>query len=389
MSTGPLPTFEFRTVPSVQVEWGGAKRLGEMLAARYGGRRVLVVTDAGLVKAGLLAPVLAGLEAQSFHATVFDAVVADPPESVLLDCVRQGREAGAEIVLGLGGGSSLDVAKLAAVLLVAEQELSQIYGIGKVTGSRLPLVLVPTTAGTGSEVTNISILTTGETTKMGVVALQLYADAVLLDAELTLGLPALHTAATGIDAMVHAIEAYTSRHKKNPLSDALAREALRLLGGNLLAACRDGRDRAAREAMLLGAMLAGQAFANAPVAAVHALAYPLGGHYHVPHGLSNALMLGPVLRFNARAAAPLYAELDTVLNGPGAGGPEERALHFVDSMQRLMDGSGAPRRLRDVGVTDNSLAMLAADAMKQTRLLVNNPVEVTEADALALYREAF
>ena len=139
----------------------------------------------------------------------------------------------------------------------------------------------------------------------------------------------------------------------------------------------------------LGAMLAGQAFANAPVAAVHALAYPLGGHYHVPHGLSNALMLGPVLRFNARAAAPLYAELDTVLNGPGAGGAEERALHFVDSMQRLMDGSGAPRRLRDVGVTDNSLAMLAADAMKQTRLLVNNPVEVTEADALALYREAF
>ncbi|SUE42650.1 iron-containing alcohol dehydrogenase [Roseomonas gilardii] len=389
MSTGPLPTFEFRTVPSVQVEWGGAKRLGEMLAARCGGRRVLVVTDAGLVKAGLLAPVLAGLEAQGFHATVFDAVVADPPESVLLDCVRQGREAGAEVVLGLGGGSSLDVAKLAAVLLVAEQELSQIYGIGKVTGSRLPLVLVPTTAGTGSEVTNISILTTGETTKMGVVAPQLYADAVLLDAELTLGLPALHTAATGIDAMVHAIEAYTSRHKKNPLSDALAREALRLLGGNLLAACCDGRDRAAREAMLLGAMLAGQAFANAPVAAVHALAYPLGGHYHVPHGLSNALMLGPVLRFNARAAAPLYAELDTVLNGPGTGGAEERALHFVDSMQRLMDGSGAPRRLRDVGVTDNSLAMLAADAMKQTRLLVNNPVEVTEADALALYREAF
>ena len=389
MSTGPLPTFEFRTVPSIQVEWGGAKRLGEMLAARHGGRRVLVVTDAGLVKAGLLAPVLAGLEAQGFRATVFDEVVADPPEAVLLNCVRQGREAGAEIVLGLGGGSSLDVAKLAAVLLVAEQELSQIYGIGKVTGSRLPLVLVPTTAGTGSEVTNISILTTGETTKMGVVAPQLYADAVLLDAELTLGLPALHTAATGIDAMVHAIEAYTSRHKKNPLSDALAREALRLLGGNLLAACRDGRDRAAREAMLLGAMLAGQAFANAPVAAVHALAYPLGGHYHVPHGLSNALMLGPVLRFNARAAAPLYAELDTVLNGPGAGGSEERALHFVDSMQRLMDGSGAPRRLRDVGVTDNSLAMLAADAMKQTRLLVNNPVEVTEADALALYREAF
>lgn len=228
---------------------------------------------------------------------------------------------------------------------------------------------------------------------MGVVSPQLFADFVLLDAELTVGLPALHTAATGIDAMVHAIEAYTSRHRKNPLSDALAREALRLLSGNLIAACRDGSDRPAREAMLLGAMLAGQAFANAPVAAVHALAYPLGGHYHIPHGLSNALMLAPVLRFNTQAAATLYAELAGVIGvagGGGRGGGEQaRAEAFVAGMQTLIDASGAPRRLRDVGVTDNSLALLAADAMRQTRLLVNNPVEVTEADALALYREAY
>jgi alcohol dehydrogenase len=212
---------------------------------------------------------------------------------------------------------------------------------------------------------------------------------VLLDAELTIGLPKLHTAATGIDAMVHAIEAYTSRHKKNPLSDALAREALRLLAGNLIRVCEDGTDRPAREAMLLGAMLAGQAFSNSPVAAVHALAYPLGGHYHVPHGLSNALMLGPVLRFNEKEAAPLYAELADVLGVPGSGSPEQRSAEFVQAVQTLMDKSGAPRRLRDVGVTDNRLALLATDAMKQTRLLVNNPVEVTEADALALYREAF
>ncbi|MFN3499996.1 MAG: iron-containing alcohol dehydrogenase, partial [Pannonibacter indicus] len=180
-----------------------------------------------------------------------------------------------------------------------------------------------------------------------------------------------------------------SRHKKNPLSDALAREALRLLGANLIAACEDGSNRAAREGMLLGATLAGQAFANSPVAAVHALAYPLGGHYHVPHGLSNALMLGPVLRFNAKAAAPLYAELAGVLGVAGTGDAEKRSADFVAHMEKLMDASGAPRRLRDVGVTDNSLAMLAADAMKQTRLLVNNPVEVREEDALALYREAY
>jgi alcohol dehydrogenase len=382
--------FEFRTVPAIAMEWSGAKRLGEILATRFAARRVMVVTDRGVRGAGLLDPVLASLGAAGFEVRVFDGVVADPPEAIVLDCVAAARAAGSDIVLGLGGGSSLDIAKLCAVLVGSDQPLAEIYGIGKVTGGRLPLVLVPTTAGTGSEVTNISVITTGETTKMGVVSPQLFADFALLDAELTVGLPVTHTAATGIDAMVHAIEAYTSKFKKNPISDALAREALRLLGGHLIAACRDGSDRGAREAVLLGAMLAGQAFANAPVAAVHALAYPLGGHYHVPHGLSNALMLGPVLRFNLAAAAPLYAELSDVLLGPRpARGAAARAQDFVDAMERLMNDSGAPRRLRDVGVTDNALALLAADAMKQMRLLVNNPVEVTETDALMLYREAF
>lgn len=381
--------FEFRTVPSMEVAWGGAQRLGEIVAGRFAARKALLVTDAGLVKAGLIAPIAANLQAAGFSVVIFDKVVADPPESVLFECVDAAKQAGVDIVIGLGGGSSLDIAKLVAVLLNTSQPLADMYGIGKVEGARLPLVLVPTTAGTGSEVTNISIITTGETTKMGVVSPQLYADFVLLDAELTVGLPQLHTAATGIDAMVHAIEAYTGRHKKNPLSDALACEALRLLGSNLIAACKDGTDRAAREGMLLGATLAGQAFANSPVGAVHALAYPLGGHYHVPHGLSNALMLGPVLRFNAKAAAPLYAELADVLNVPGSGDAAARSEAFVEHMLKLMDESGAPRRLRDVGVTDNSLAMLASDAMKQTRLLINNPVEVREEDALALYREAF
>lgn len=381
--------FEFRTVPAMQVAWGGAQRLGETLAGRFQARKAMLITDAGLIKAGLIAPIADALTSSGFSVVIFDKVVADPPEQIVTDCVAAARQAGVDIVIGLGGGSSLDIAKLVAVLLVSEQSLPEMYGIGNVKGSRLPLVLVPTTAGTGSEVTNISIITTGETTKMGVVSPQLYADFILLDAELTIGLPQLHTAATGIDAMVHAIEAYTSKHKKNPLSDALAREALRLLGANLIAACKDGTDRKAREGMLLGATLAGQAFANSPVAAVHALAYPLGGHYHVPHGLSNALMLGPVLRFNAKAAAPLYAELADVLAVPGSGNAMERSDAFVSYMQRLMDESGAPRRLRDVGVTDNTLAMLASDAMKQARLLVNNPVEVREDDALALYREAF
>ncbi len=381
--------FEFRTVAAMEMAWGGAQRLGEIVKARFPAKHVLLVTDAGLVKVGLIAPIVDNLKAAGLAVSIFDKVVADPPEHVVHECVEDARKAGVDMVVGLGGGSSLDIAKLVAVLLKSDQPLAEMYGIGNVKGERLPLALVPTTAGTGSEVTNISIITTGETTKMGVVSPQLYADYVLLDGQTTVGLPQVHTAATGIDAMVHAIEAYTSQHKKNPLSDALAREALRLLGANLVAVCEDGSNRAAREGMLLGATLAGQAFSNSPVAAVHALAYPLGGHYHVPHGLSNALMLGPVLRFNAAAAAPLYAELADVLGVEGDGDAVARSSAFVAHMEKLMDESGAPRRLRDVGVSEDSLAMLASDAMKQTRLLVNNPVEVREEDALALYREAF
>ena len=378
-----MNAFSFNTVPSLICEWGGAPALGRLLASRFAARRALIVTFASFVRRGRLAPVLAGLEKEGFSVAVYDKVIADPPEQLVQDCVRLARESGADIVIGLGGGSSLDVAKLVAVLAQNDQPLSAIYGVDQVVGGRLPLVQVPTTAGTGSEVTPISIVTTGATTKMGVVAPQLYADLAFLDAELTVDLPPLHTAASGIDAMVHAIEAYTTRLKKNPVSDALARDALRLLSTNLVAACRDGSDRTAREAMLTGSTLAGQAFANAPCAAVHALAYPLGGHFHISHGLSNALMLGPVMRFNRPVAENAYAELGAVL---GMGGGAEG---FILGLDALMSQSGAPRRLRDAGVTAEMLPTLAADAMKQTRLLQNNPVELTEADALRLYEEAF
>ncbi|MBB3992813.1 alcohol dehydrogenase class IV [Sulfitobacter undariae] len=387
--TDGISPFSFDTPGSTLVEWGGAKRMGELLSEWFPERKLLIVTDKFLHENGLLDPAIASLKEHGFAVTVFDDVVADPPEAVLMSCVASAKEAQADIVLGLGGGSSMDIAKLVAVMLVSEQPLAELYGIGNVKGKRTPLVQVPTTAGTGSEVTNITILTTGETTKMGIVSHQLYADRVLLDAELTVGLPAVQTAATGIDAMVHAIEAFTSQHKKNMLSDVFAKEALRLIAANLVTACEDGCNRAAREAMLLGANLAGQAFSNSPVGAVHALAYPLGGHYHLPHGLTNALMLGPVLRYNMREAAPLYAELADVVMGPTEEGAQARSVNFVTFMEDLMDRSAAPRRLRDCKVTQESLPRLAKDAMLQSRLLINNPVEVTEADALALYREAF
>jgi alcohol dehydrogenase class IV len=189
--------------------------------------------------------------------------------------------------------------------------------------------------------------------------------------------------------MVHAIEAYTSARLKNPMSDLLAREALRLLGANLHRACDTPRDQEARQAMLLGAHLAGVAFANAPVGGVHALAYPLGGHFHVPHGLSNALMLTHVLGHNLHAALPLYAELGTLLDPALAPlGTQAQAQGFVEHIRGLCGEAGVPRRLSEVGVTANHLDLLAAEAMKQERLLVNNPCPITEADARRLYEAA-
>jgi alcohol dehydrogenase len=319
---------------------------------------------------------------------MFADVVADPPEAVVLAAVEKARAVDADVVIGLGGGSSMDVAKLVAVLAPGSQPLKEAYGIGNVRGKRLPLVQVPTTAGTGSEVTNIAIVTTGETSKMGVVAPQLYADMAVLDATLTLGLPPAATAATGIDAMVHAIEAYTSRYKKNPISDMLARQALGLLSTHLLTACEDGRNLQARQAMLLGACLAGQAFSNAPVAAVHALAYPIGGVFHVPHGLSNSLVLPHVLRFNMAAASDRYAELAEIAAPAGTGSQEARAEALIAAMQHVAQRTRIATTLREVGIGDGDLDRLADDAMLQTRLLGNNPREVSREDARAIYAAA-
>ncbi|MGO3841697.1 MAG: iron-containing alcohol dehydrogenase, partial [Alcaligenes pakistanensis] len=342
-----------------------------------------------LHESGLLDPALADLKANGWTVEVIDDVIADPPEHIVLQATERARQAKTEIVVGLGGGSSMDVAKLLAVLLASDQPLQEMYGIDKVRGSRLPLVQIPTTAGTGSEVTPISIVTTGETTKSGVVAPELYADLAILDSELTLGLPPRITAATGIDAMVHAIEAYTSRILKNPLSDNLAKQALRLIGNKLVHVCRNGQDAAARQDILLGATLAGQAFANAPVGAVHALAYPIGGIFHVPHGLSNSLVLPHVLRFNASAAAPLYAELAEVLMPGIQGDDTSKTEAFINFMEQIAIDTGIERQLREVGIKESDLRHMAQEAMKQTRLLGNNPRDVTEEDAFAIYSAAF
>ena len=387
-----MQAFTFSTTKTIINEPGSAQQLGA-LCQQQGAKSVMIVTDVGIIKAGLLESVLPSFAAVGLTVAVFDAVEPDPSDTTVLSAVAAAQGIQADLVVGFGGGSSMDVAKLVAILSHPnnDQSLADMYGVGMAKEPRLPLIQVPTTAGTGSEVTPIAIVTTGETTKAGVVSPVLQPDIALLDAQLTVGLPSHVTAATGIDAMVHAIEAYTTAHKKNPLSDMLAKEALRLLSRNLLTAVRLGTDVEARSNMLLGALLAGQAFANAPVAAVHALAYPLGGHFHIPHGLSNSLVLPHVMRFNAPSARKQYAELAPIIMGDDyvPGSDDEVTHKLIAWIETLIEKVALPNRLRDCKVPEDFIPTLASDAMLQQRLLVNNPRDVTEADALAIYQAAW
>ena len=379
--------FDFHSTRSILVERGGTHHLAKRIAER-GGKSVLIITDPGVLSAGLLEKALPQFKEIGLPVQIFSDVQADPPVSVIDAAVKAAQDAKADYIVGFGGGSSMDVAKLVALLAPGKEKLADVYGVGMAKGPRLPLILVPTTAGTGSEVTTISIVTVSESEKKGVVSPQLLPDLALLDAELTLGLPAHVTAATGIDAMVHAIEAFTTKRLKNPVSDCLAKEALRLLAGNLHKAVRTGSDIDARENMLLGACLAGMAFTNAPVAGVHALAYPIGARFHVPHGLSNALMLGPVMRFNLEAGHSMYAELGQIIKPGLQGSSIEQATQLANYLGGLAGELGLPKQLIEIGITAEDVDQLAADAMLQTRLLQNSPREITLNDAALLYREA-
>jgi alcohol dehydrogenase class IV len=382
--------FTFNTPASIRFGAGLIDALGDIARERMDGS-VLLVTDPGMVATGIVTRAAKALEGAGLSVTQFTKVEADPPEAIVLEAVEAARACGATGVVAVGGGSSLDVAKLAALLAGGRETLKHVYGVGNAKGPRLPLILVPTTAGTGSEVTPISIVTTGANEKMGVVSPVILPDIALLDPELTLGLPPHVTAATGIDAMVHAIEAYASASpNNNPISRKLATEALSLMGRSIETAVHNGTDLEARSNMLLGSMLAGQAFANSPVAAVHALAYPIGGHFHVPHGLSNALVLPHVLRFNTKVAHWPYAEIapfafPDLARFEG----QERAEAFCEALAELSRRCGLQQKLREVEIGEDFLPTLARDAMNQTRLLVNNPREVTEKDALAIYRAAW
>lgn len=385
-----MQAFQFHTTPSVIFETGAAARIANIIKSRLG-NKLLFITDPGLNELGLCNPTRKSLINAGCEVSVFSDVEADPSQNTVMAAVAAGQRAAVTGVIGFGGGSSLDVAKVAALLLGSGENLDEAWGVNQAKGPRLPLALVPTTAGTGSEVTPVAIITVGAEEKRGVSSPVILPDIAILDPELTIGLPATITAATGIDAMVHAIEAYASKNaNNNPISKTLARQALQLLGANIETVVRDGHNIEARSAMLLGSLLAGQAFANSPVAAVHALAYPLGGIFHIPHGLSNALVLPHVLRFNA-SATNVYAEIaaDAFPALAKIADASQRTNGFINALADLSGRLGMTTRLRDAGVGKQALEKMAAEAMKQQRLLVNNPREVTQINALNIYEKAW
>ena len=388
-----LNNFTFNTTSGIRFGNGTSKSCVSEISQKLG-QNILFITDKDLMSLKLTEPTLIELNKLSSKVEVFQDVEADPSLKTLMNAIEIGKKNKITGVIGFGGGSSMDVAKLTSLILGSNENIEEAWGVSNAKGPRLPLILVPTTAGTGSEVTPISIITVGEEEKKGVSSPIIFPDIAVLDPELTVGLPAHTTAATGIDAMVHAIEGYASANKNNnPISKMIAVEALKLLGGSIEKAVFEGSNIEARGNMLLGAMLAGKSFANSPVAAVHALAYPIGGTFHVSHGLSNSLVLPYVLRFNSvdNKATKDYSELAPFLfpDIDMSKGSQAICKEFIDRLENLSKKLGLPQKLREVNIPKEACKKMASDAMKQTRLLVNNPREVTENDALNIYEAAW
>jgi alcohol dehydrogenase class IV len=364
--------FQFRTPSTILCQAGGSLLVAEDFALRSA-RKVLLVTDQTLARLGMVERIETALRQKGAHVVVFADVEPEPSAETVRQATALGRDHQVDAVAGLGGGSPMDVAKLVALLVATPQSLEGLYGVDRAQGVRLPLVLIPTTAGTGSEVTKVAVITSDTGDKSAVLAPQLVCDTVILDVELTIGLPPKVTAATGLDAMVHAIESYTSGVRKNPVSDQLALQALVLLFGNLRTVVTHGDDVQARSSMLAGSMLAGLAFANATVGAVHAMAYPLGTQFHVSHGGSNAVMLVPVMRFNMPEATPLYARIArAVLPNLASGDDQAAAERLVHELDALIPEVGLENRLRAFGIEDTHLSDLTDGALRQQRILSYN-----------------
>jgi alcohol dehydrogenase class IV len=351
--------------------------------ARLGRTRPMIITDLGVRRAGLLEAVTESLATAGTPCSVFDGTEPEPPFSCVAQAVESLRKAGGvDVIVALGGGSVMDTAKLVAATALDGRDARLLAGIGKVRSRALPLVCIPTTSGTGSEATPVAIFTNPDTgSKVGVVDPCLVPDVVLLDPALTDQLPALPTAAAGMDALVHALEAYIATIA-SPLARGLAIEAARHIGPALPAVCRDGSNREARDSMLIGANLAGLAFANSSCCGVHALALPLGGRFHIAHGVVTGCLSAATMRHNL----PSIRE-DARRFASALGWEDTEPDHFPDQLAALATGIGLTKALSATFVPDDALPELARDAVANRRLMGPNPRPISEVEAVAIYRQ--
>jgi alcohol dehydrogenase class IV len=378
-------TLTIHNVRTVRFGQGAAEDCASDLA-NAGCRRVLVVTGAP-IRPLAEGPVRA-LRAAGCAVEVLDASEGEPTLADLARAIAEARRFGADGVVGLGGGSAIDVAKLVAALISGKQEFADVVGSDLLARRTISLACIPTTAGTGSEVTPIAIVEDTEAQlKKGVVSPHLVPDFAYLDPELTRTMPRSVTAATGIDALTHCIESYANRFA-HPVVDRWALEGVRLVGRYLARACANGDDMEARAGMLRASHLGGQCLGPVNTAAVHALAYPLGGEFHIAHGVANSLLLPHVLRFNLEAAPGRYADIAEALGVVRTGNDGADALNGIERIEALSDCVGIERHLGAFGISHNMIPHMAAAAMTVQRLLVRNPREVSEDDARAIYQAA-
>lgn len=339
--------------------------------------------------AALCSPLVAALRDAGCSVALWNGVQKEPVAGDLDDALLAARECRAEVVVGVGGGSVMDVAKLTAALLPGRQSIEQVFGLDQLLPRTVPLVCLPTTSGTGSEVSPIAILRDArDGLKKGVLSPHLVPDAAFVDPLLTLGMPPSVTAATGIDALTHCIEAYANR-RAHPLVDVWALEGIRRITRSLALAVRDGSNLDARTDVSLGSLLGGLCLGPVNTAAVHALAYPLGSEFDVAHGVSNAVLLTHVLEFNIPAAAGRYADIATACGVPPAGTDVEHAHAGVRFLRGLNADCGIPGHMAELGVPADAIDRMAASAMTVQRLLAQNPRELAEQDIRDIYRRAY
>ena len=355
--------------------------------ALLGSRRVWVA--AGKRSAAMGQPLFQRWRNAGLTVEIYDGIDREPDIAMFERALAAARAFGPDSVVGFGGGSPLDVAKLVAALLDGAQTVRDVFGIGRLSGRTANLICIPTTAGTGSEVSpNAILLDETERLKKGAVSPHLVPDVAILDPQLTVGVPPAVTAATGIDALVHCMEAFANRNA-HPVVDVYALEGIRRISRSIEAAVTNGADMQARTDVMLGALYGGLCLGPVNTAAVHALSYPLGGEYRVAHGVANSLLVPHVFRFNLPAMPERYAAIAQALGAGDAGSAAATAEAGLLRLEQLSRACGIPAHLREFGIAAADLPRLAGEALKVTRLLTNNPRELTAADAESIYRAAF